>query len=258
MFERDFAEFAALLDDVATLKPTWKPLPPKAKALFFKAFEQYPLEVVSQAMTAHLLDPERGQFQPAPADLMAQIKKMAGADNWPGAEEAWAIALTSQDESATVIWTQEIAEAFGICRPVLDTSGAISARKAFIEAYERLVGMARINNIPAQWSASLGWDADKREEVLRKAAVTGLLPAPAVRAMLPNYSETGAELDGCPEGLKRVKEELARLQDGWAKAAERREAELLAEREAEAKRKADIAAQVQAYESNVIRLKAQA
>lgn len=255
MFERDFGKFAELLDNVVSLKPTWKPLPPNAKALFFRAFEQYPLEVVTQAMTAHLMDPERGQFQPAPADLVAQIKKMAGTDNRPGAEEAWAIAITSRDESETVIWTQEMAEAFAICQPVLAMGDEVGARMAFKEAYLRLVGIARNNNVPAQWSPSLGWDVSKREEALRKASVAGLLPAPAIQNLLPapkGFAEPTDEESRA--GLATVKAELAKLQDGWAKAAERRAAELQAEREAEAERKRSIAEQVKQYEGNVVTL----
>lgn len=256
MFERDFDSFAALLDGAISLNPNWKPIPAAGKALFFRAMAPYSIEQVSAALTAHICDPKAGMFQPTPAHLIAHINGSSGADKRPGPDEAWAVAITSRDESETVIWTQEMAEAFALCQPVLQMGDEVGARMAFKDAYNRLVAAARQEGRPAKWSASLGWDVAKREAAVTKAETAGLLPAPTVKALLPNYSSS-ADYDVCPEGLKRVKEELAKLQDGWAKAAERRQAELAAKRYALEQKKADIAAQVEQY-SNVVQLKAQA
>lgn len=257
MFERDFDEFVEQLDGTISLNPNWKPLQPVGKALFFKAMEPYSMAQVSAALTAHIRDTKSGMFQPTPAHLIAQIQGAAGNDGRPGAEEAWAIALTSRDEADTVVWTAETAEAFAICSPIFPDE--VGARMAFKEAYNRLVAAARLTGKPSTWSISLGWDVKKRESVIERAHVAGLLAAPAVRAFFPKYSgATAAPGAECPEGLKKVKEALAQIQDGWAKAAENRAAEVAAEREAEAARKAEIAGQVAAYQQNVIPLKAQA
>lgn len=251
MRSEDFDEFAQLLDDAYDLIGVGqnKIISGGAKSMFFAAMSKYPLEVVRAALSAHCLHKERGRFTPKPADLIEQIEGMTGGDGRPAADEAWAIALTSRDEADTVVWTAETAEAFAICSPVLATGDEVGARMAFKDAYNRLVNAARMAGKPASWSASLGWDANKREAALERAHVAGLLAAPAVQALLPNYSGAGSTTqEGSPEGLKRVKEELAKLQDGWAKAAERRAAEAEARRQEEAKRKAEIAAQVVAYE----------
>ena len=110
--------------------------------------EPYPLRTVAAAMQAYR--DENGEFAPVPAGIAKRCKLMDGR---PGAEEAWAIALIGQDEMASVVWTTEIAEAFRICRPVLGSSGAISARKPFLEAYERIVAAARLERRPAEWLA---------------------------------------------------------------------------------------------------------
>jgi hypothetical protein len=257
MFDRDFDEFAALLDGAISLNPNWKPIPAAGRALYFRAMEAYSLEQVRAALTAHIRDPKAGMFQPTPAHLIGHIDGQGGGDQRPGADEAWAIALTSRDEAETVIWTDEMAEAFAVCSPVLQAGDDVGARMAFKDAYNRLTAAARHAGKPAKWSASLGWDVTKREAVIRKAQTAGLLPAPTVQALLPNYSASDPDYDVFPEGLKRVKEVMAQLQDGWAKAAERRASERAAEREAEQRKKDEIAAKVAQYE-NVKQLKARA
>lgn len=257
MFKHDFDSFATLIDGAISINPNWKPIPAAGKALFFRAMEAYSLEQVSAALTAHIRDPKAGMFQPTPAHLIAHINGANGGDQRPGADEAWAIAITSRDESETVIWTREMAEAFALCSPVLQMGDEVGARMAFKDAYMRLIAMSRANGVPAKWNASLGWDVAKREAAVQKAQTAGLLPAPTVQALLPNYAGPGVD-EPCPEGLKRVKEELARLQDGWARANERRAAEVAAEREAQAAKKREIAEQVAAYETNVIPMRAQA
>lgn len=258
MSENDFDGFVELLDGVISLNPNWKPLQPVGKALFFKAMAPYSMEQVSAALTAHIRDTKVGMFQPTPAHLISKIEKMAGGDGRPDADEAWAIAITSRDESDTVVWTAETAEAFAICAPILNLGDEVGARMAFKDAYNRLVSTARLTGKPASWNVSLGWDAGKREAALERAHVAGLLSAPAVQTLLPNYSGAGSQpQESSPEGLRMVKEALKGLQDGWTKAIERKAAEREIEREAEAKRKAEIAEQVAEYAQNVIPIKAQ-
>lgn len=232
-------EFAALLTKV--MSGYGKPLPDKGMLLaWWEHLSMFPLPVVVRAMASYC--DENGEFPPVPLGIAKRCKLMDGR---PTDDEAWAIALTSLSEDDTVVWTSEIAEAFNLCRPVLDGGDEVGARMAFKDAYNRLVSAARLSNKPAKWDVSLGWDVRKREAALERAVVAGLLPAPTVQVLLPNYAGAGSvQEQGSPEGLKRVKEELAKLQDGWAKAAEKREAELKAEREAVQQRKADIAAQV--------------
>lgn len=187
MVERDFDEFCELLDAAYDLIGSGanKVISAGAKGLFFGAMAAHSLPAVRAALSAHCLDRVRGRFVPKPADLIEQIELAGEKDGRPGAEEAWAIALTSQDESDTVVWTSEIAEAFALCRPVLSMGDEVGARMAFKEAYMRIIASARASRRPAKWSASLGWDIAKRTAVLSRAAVAGLLPAPQVAALLP-------------------------------------------------------------------------
>ncbi len=248
MCEGDFDEFVRLLDDAYVFQR--EKLTPEAKAVFFRAMAAYPVAVVRAAMSAHMIDPKVGKWAMQPADLIAQIQSAAGGDGRPGAEEAWAIALTSRDEAQTVVWTQEIAEAFAACRPVLEASNAISARMAFVEAYTRLIAAARAGAVPVQWWASLGWDLRMREAALTKASSAGLLPAPTVAAMLPPPVGAQSGDSNANNQISKIKEMLAKMN-----AERRRETELHAQRkrDADAARKQEIAQQVADYRDAIDR-----
>jgi hypothetical protein len=181
MVERDYDEFADMLDSAYDLIGSGanKVISAGAKSMFFAAMSTYPIETVRAALNAHCLDRVRGRFTPKPADLIEQIEASASNDGRPGAEEAWAIALTSRDEADTVAWTAECAEAFGLCQPVLSMGDEVGARMAFKEAYTRIVAQARAERRPAQWLTSAGWDAGRRTAAISKAVRAGLLPAPA-------------------------------------------------------------------------------
>ena len=92
-------------------------------------------------------------------------------DGRPGADEAWS--LIPQDEAKSVVWTAEMAQAFGVVLPLLDTGDKVGARLAFREAYNRLVANARDAGEPVNWSPSLGHDAKSREAALIEAVDRG-------------------------------------------------------------------------------------
>jgi hypothetical protein len=231
-----------------------KPLPEAGLlSAWWEDLEPFPLPVVAMAFSQYR--DENGEFAPVPAGIAKRCKLMDGR---PTDEEAWAIALTSRNEEDTVVWTAEAAEAFGICSPILALGDEVGARMAFKDAYNRLVSMARASGKPVAWNASLGWDVRKREAAIARASVAGLLSAPVAQALLPNYSGAGMQEEKSPEGLEKLKEELAKLQAGWALNAERRATEVQAEREAERARKQEIAEQVRQYENNVAPMKAKA
>lgn len=210
----DTPRFMQLLAE--TLAAYGKPLPEAAMARAWLAnLEPYPLRTVQAAMQAY--QDENGEFAPVPAGIAKRCKLMDGR---PGAEEAWAIALTSLDEMASVVWTTEIAEAFRICRPVLDSSGAISARKPFLEAYERIVAAARLVRRPAEWVASVGWDKTRHVEVLASAVRAGLLPAPVVAGLLAGKKN--------PTPDEAARAQLARIKQMQVEAAAAKETARLA------------------------------
>lgn len=199
-----------------------KPLPEAAILVAWWAnLQAYPLRIVAAAFAAYC--DENGEFAPVPAGIAKRCKLMDGR---PSDGEAWAIALTSRDEADTVIWTQEIAEAFAICSPVFPDE--VGARMAFKDAYARLIAAARADRRPAQWSASLGWDLRKREASIAKAAVAGLLPAPTVAALLPAPAGEITHDSNARAQLAKIREMLATMN-----AEKQRERDLHAQRERE-------------------------
>ena len=110
-----------------------------------------------------------------------------------GADEAWA--LCPRSEAETVVWTDEIAEAFESSRSLLERD-PVAARMAFRDAYGRAVSAARSERRPANWLVSLGHDRGGRIAPLRRAVALGRLAAEdALRQVspeLPGYQALAA------------------------------------------------------------------
>ena len=91
MQPEDFDNFARVLDAAYSLHS--KSLTSDARSLFFGALGKYSLAEVRKAFSAHISDPQRGQYPPKPADLIAHLQGDASKDGRPDASEAWAIAV---------------------------------------------------------------------------------------------------------------------------------------------------------------------
>ena len=104
-------------------------------------------------------------------------------DGRPGPEEAWA--MIPKSEFSSVVWTAEMAEAFGICYKLIEEGDTVQARMAFIEAYKDRVSRARDEGVKVQWTPSLGHDPQSREHVLMEAVEKGRLTAKHVAQLLP-------------------------------------------------------------------------
>ncbi|HIC7209387.1 hypothetical protein [Burkholderia stabilis] len=204
MQAEDFDNFARVLDAAYSLHS--KSLTADARALFFAALGRYSLAEVRKAMSAHISDPQRGQYPPKPADIIAQLVGDAAKDGRPDANEAWAIALRSRDERDTVVWTQECAEAFAVATPVLEGGDEVGARMAFKAAYERLVERNRADGTPVQWRTSLGHDPDLREAVVTEAVRSGRLALSHAQTIVPALAAPAESFDA-----KVAESNLARL-----------------------------------------------
>ena len=111
--------------------------------------------------------------------------RIEGLDGRPDADEAWAIALDSEDEAKTIVWTNEICEAKKVAQPILDSGDKIAARMAFKSAYARMVEDSRRGGVKPVWWPSLGTDKDMRELALSEAARTGRIGAERAEFFLP-------------------------------------------------------------------------
>lgn len=183
MRDTDTEAFVAMLSDVYGLYPSTRPLTAGQIAMFMRAVSAHAIEAIQAGFDAHVKDSQRGRFPPLPADVIAQIEGKAADDGRPGADEAWAIAVRSHDEAATIVWTEEIAHAWGIAKPVMHLGDEVGARVAFRDAYNRLVCEARRVGAPPTWNASLGHDPEGRTQAITQAAAVGRLAHGAVPAI---------------------------------------------------------------------------
>jgi hypothetical protein len=105
------------------------------------------------------------------------------ADGRPDADEAWH--MLPMDELASTVWTEEMAQAWGLALPLLESGDFAGARRAFAENYARAVQQARVRREPVRWMPSLGSDLKGRERALADAVKKGRLTAAQVETLLP-------------------------------------------------------------------------
>ncbi|WP_432778177.1 hypothetical protein QZL74_14455 [Burkholderia gladioli pv. alliicola] len=199
MNDHDKREFMAELN--LAFEAARQPLPsPQVLRLFFDRLMPYPLPMVVNAIHRHI---DTSEFAPTPASILKHLPK--ASDGRPGPDEAWAIAIRSADERETVVWTQEIAEAWTIARPVFD-GDEIGGRMAFKDAYTRICERNRQLGVAPQWTVSQGFDAEKRVAVIAQAVQAGRLALPQAKAAVPLLA---GESDPAP--TVDVEANLARL-----------------------------------------------
>lgn len=101
-----------------------------------------------------------------PADVIARLD-----DGRPTPDEAWA--QCPHDDRQTVVWTVEMAAAWGVANEA--GSDRVAARNAFLAAYRRMVSDARDQAVPVQWTPSLGTNMAGRGPVIEDAVRLGRL-----------------------------------------------------------------------------------
>lgn len=119
------------------------------------------------------------KFFPSVAEIVARID-----DGRPGVEEAWAMIPKNEDDS--IVWTDEMALAFGVARGLLRDGDAIAARMAFKENYTALVSKARSQGLNPNWHPSFGFEPLGREAALRDAISCGRISHDEAVRMLPD------------------------------------------------------------------------
>lgn len=249
-------EQAALLGELAaTAELLGQAITPAAAALMAADLSIYPLAVLRRAL-ARVRSEHTGKL--TPKAIMDRLESLVGRLS---PNEAWAVALASRDEAATVVWTDEIQDAWSQAREVALMRDKVGARMAFIAAYERITAQAREQRKLPVPLVSIGWDAQLRAAALERAVAAGLLthdharqydetlalPAPAFNPLALLTSDPMVVDAGVPPATSR---KLAELRDEFAKRASRfTPSQVLqrAERMRLKKLKADSAAAVDAF-----------
>ncbi|MBE0615222.1 MAG: hypothetical protein IH604_16235 [Burkholderiales bacterium] len=139
----------------------------------------------------------RRELRPRGLTIEAVISRLN--DGRLGAEEAWASA--PKNEVQSVVWTEEMAQAWGIAAPLLAEGDAIAARMAFVETYRKLVQAARDAGTPVRWTPSLGHDPAGRESVLLEAVRKGRLAWEHAARLLPHPQPAPPDIVALLESL---------------------------------------------------------
>ena len=223
-------EFSALL--ATALAVYGKSITTGMADLYFSALHQYDLAVVRDGLSRHMQDPAAGQYMPKPADIIRQIQA-SHHDGRPEGDEAWSMAVVASDESVTTVLTDEIQGALWVARPLLDMGDKVAARKAFLDAYARLVRVAREQGKAAKWHVSLGQDTQGRALAIEEAARLGRISQEAASQHLAQIghdqlqSADGQAIAGLITGTSprgkvsaNVREKLAELRNIIAKTSE--------------------------------------
>jgi hypothetical protein len=182
------AELSAAL--CATAETVGQTLSASAAELMAEDLAEYPMDVITNALWSS----RRGLT--GKLTLKAILDLVQAADGRPGKDEAWAIAMTTNDEFETVVLTDEIQIALGAAKPVLDAGDKVGARMAFISAYERLVAQAREDVKPVNWHVSVGFDANRRVEAVTKAVQMQRIPQESGQKYLADLRVVPVTEDG--------------------------------------------------------------
>lgn len=156
-----------------------KVMSPGAARLLVDDLAYYSEADILAALTRCRTELRSGQF------CLAAIRERI-EDGRPGVEQAWA--MLPMDESASVVWTGEMTEAWAVAKSLIDDGDRIGARMAFKEVYTQAVALARREHRPVTWSASIGYDKHEAARVINEAVARGRLPAPHAAALIGHYA----------------------------------------------------------------------
>lgn len=228
----DHQQDQLLLSLFATTEAMGQQLTQAAALLMVEDLRDYAEPVLSAALRSCRIEGGR-------LTVSSILKHAQLADGRPGKDEAWAIAMTANDEFETVVLTDEIQLALAAAKPVLDAGDKVGARMAFINAYERFVGQAREDAKPVNWHVSVGFDANRRVQAITKAVQMQRIPREHGQKYLADLSiapitEDGRALVGLLTGTvtrpaPSLREKLAKVKDS-----------MLAMRKASAEKKTEL------------------
>lgn len=189
MTKEDKKQFLEVLNALAAVFRT--ELNTTQLEIYWATLKDISIDEFKRASTSIL---KTAKFFPVPAEILELVPSNSG-NRHIGPDEAWAVALESFDEDATVAMTQQIAEARGVALPIWDSGDEVGARMAFRSAYSRLIA----NADKPKWYISLGHCSATRESGIRKAVDQGRITNDQAITYLPyKYAEPK------PENLKRL------------------------------------------------------
>jgi len=168
MIDTDFVPFCEVWTATHDVMPFGKVFAQKHMIMFFEDLENYPLDVIKQALAKHR---KTAKAAPAVNDIIEIINNAHGSKHI-GAEEAWAKALPMiGNDNDSFITTKEINEALSLAEPLYLAGDKFSSARAFKEKYSSLI---KCDSRP-DYYVSLGYDKDKRVSAVNTALRLNLI-----------------------------------------------------------------------------------
>ncbi len=130
----------------------------------------------------------------------------------PGPEAAWA--MMPKSEAETIVWTDEMREAFAAAAPLIESGDQIAARMTFIETYRKSVNNMIVQKRSPRWSISIGTDPASRAQAIANAVEAGRISADIVKRHLPDIYAS--------DDVQRILPEHRREQEQQAICSEKR------------------------------------
>ena len=152
---------------VATAEIMGREISPASAMMMAKDLGQYPIDVTITALV-NLRRDAKARF--SIGAIIEQIEKL-NPDGRPTPDEAWAMMPRSESES--VVMSEEMAEADRYAQPLRDRKDQVAARRAFIDAYSRIVEKNKLAGIKPKWFPSLGDDPGGRMPAIAEAVRLG-------------------------------------------------------------------------------------
>lgn len=186
-----------LLEQIlATAELLGQEMTARTAAVFADDLAGYPQDVLAKAL-ARVRAEHRGRL--TPSAVLERIDEVAGR---PSASEAWAMAVGALDERNTVVWTVEMRDAWGVVNDLAERGDLIGARMGFIQAYDRLVRIARDERALPQVEISEGWDKEAKALAITKAIELGYVDPARHSAELLRVGFDGVL--PCPTGTVQI------------------------------------------------------
>lgn len=183
MIPNEYSEFYEIWID-AHAKSSSNQIPADRVVMsVFDDLMNYSLDSVRAALRHHA---RQSRFAPTPHDVVSLLDS---GNRRMSADEAWAV--MPKDEFETVVWTHEMAEAYGIASGILVEGDKIAARMAFKSAYDRLCSEAVMMQRPVIWSVCVGFDKSRIEPALQKAVAAGRISQDRANKFLPAPVDAG-------------------------------------------------------------------
>lgn len=155
---------------VATIEAMGGEASMKVVGMMVADFRAFPKSQLKEAL--HRVRME-GSGKLTPKVLLDQLDAISGR---LGADEAFALVLKAKDETQTVVWTDEIAQAWAATYSLVQSKDQVGARMAFKQAYDRIVQDARAQMKRPAPAYSLGSDPELRRVAVTQAHEQGRLP----------------------------------------------------------------------------------